>query len=209
MLASLQPTDMLQALRASASAGAEIALGDFRTLVEALCYHGRTAELTAAMDLLPHCPHCTPLFVDVLIERRDDVAAPLRIAVGEWAANRLMSESSCPEYEALHLVRLLGTDEYAGRDVLRRYLSANGRSCSPIIVSAIARALHPEYEPSSAASLLELSADLDRSGWRTFARIAARGLDAAASGALVARSPELERDAFVAYFRSTPAAAID
>jgi hypothetical protein len=84
--------------------------------------------------VLEKFPQFTPLVVDMLVKHKDEIPSEVKVATKSYFSKLLSnSEDYLPEYLAISIIRLLGTDGYDDIDTLIRYFRLLKRNAGAYI----------------------------------------------------------------------------
>lgn len=85
---------------------------DVRRLLRILVAKQAYAELVVLPDVLDRFPQFTPMIVDLLIKKTEDVPASTRAELRDYFKTKLSNAERVPEYILIAIVRLLGSKGY-------------------------------------------------------------------------------------------------
>lgn len=104
--------------------------------------YGRKFPLFAEIpSLLDKFPQCTPYAADLLIKNKDKIPEKIRMSIRDDFATKLNKKKYLPEYIAIALIRILGTDGFQDGTTLFNYFRALRRNAGAYIGRALLDAL--------------------------------------------------------------------
>jgi hypothetical protein len=110
----------------------------FRVLVAKAAY----TELNYLPEVLERFPQFTPLAVDLLIKKAEDISADTIELLRGYFISRLEAADQTPEYILMSIVRLLGDSAYASKDALLELFRDLKRNAGSYIGRSIIDAIH-------------------------------------------------------------------
>jgi hypothetical protein len=124
---------LLKKIKSSKLAASE----DVLLFVRAALY-GKKTHLFADIPLvLDKFPQFTPYVVDLLIKHKDVISGEIRTSITKNFVSRLTPEKYLPEYLALALIRILGTDGFQDGNALFAQFRALRRNAGAYIGRAL------------------------------------------------------------------------
>ncbi len=116
---------------------------DIRRFLRVLVAKKAYSKLNSLPEVLERFPQFTPLAVDLLIKKADDISAIEKEALRDYFASRLGAAERTPEYILIAIVRLLGTTEYASKTALLDLFRSLKRNAGAYIGRSIIDAIQP------------------------------------------------------------------
>jgi len=150
---------------------------DITDLIKSIISTGNFHLFVALPEVADLFPQFTPYIVDVLCKYADSVPSKDRQDITKKFVRRLRSKPPMPEYIAMAIVRLLGTQHYVAKDALLSFFRKLERNAGAYIGRALLDALGPHV---SRGEVLEIRRYFDRAdAWekRQITRIVDRHLD--------------------------------
>jgi hypothetical protein len=158
LLNNVDLDQLLSKMQQFALTNLAVAPGEFCVFVEASCHRLEHFRLSALFEFMGCCPDCIPYLVDVLIEERELVPAPVRETATAWFLARLSLRAYVSEFELLQIARLLEHQGYRSPDSVFSFLQSIYPSCCPIVQRALLAALRGHCDEARAESLLTMFA---------------------------------------------------
>ncbi|MDO5653390.1 MAG: RNA-directed DNA polymerase [Brachymonas sp.] len=115
---------------------------DIRRLLRILVAKKAYTELSILPDVLDRFPQFTPLAVDLLVKKTDEISDKTRESLREYFIERLTNFERIPEYILIAIVRLLGATGYECKSSLLELLRNLKRNAGSFIGRCIIDALH-------------------------------------------------------------------
>lgn len=149
---------------------------DVLVFIKSSIYSRKFALLRNLPQVLSSFPQFVPYAVDALIKNRDDIDEPIRCSLKEAFSAQLAEKNYLPEYIAIALIRLLGSEGYRDGEVLLTQFRALRRNAGAYIGRVLLDSLE---EVVSRGEVLEIRRYFVRADpWekRQIVRIACRHL---------------------------------
>lgn len=115
---------------------------DIRRFLRILVAQSAFDRLTYLPDILERFPQFTPLAVDLLIKKAQDISDAIRGELTEYFVLKLAAAERTPEYILVAIVRLLGSTGYERKDSLLELFRNLKRNAGSYIGRCIIDALH-------------------------------------------------------------------
>jgi hypothetical protein len=168
----------------------------FTGLLEAAHEQDASDGVILCSELRTRNPHCTPYFVEFLIQEAEALAVPVRDVIADGVAAELGRGAARAEFETLFLLRLLGADGYARPDAVFRYLVGDN-PMSPLLRRSGLDALTGCATPAQIAHLVEHLGTGDPWTRRALARMACRCPDGGTALPAMPKETDVEPDVFL------------
>lgn len=88
---------------------------DIRRLLRVLVAKAAFSELAVLTDVLERFPQFTPLIVDILVKKADDIPKDVRAKLTEYFIGKLVTAERTPEYILIAIVRILGSSGFESK----------------------------------------------------------------------------------------------
>lgn len=112
-----------------------------RRMLKMLVAKAAYAEFSILSDVLDRFPQFTPMVVDLLVKKADDIPSSTRQQLREYFIEILTNAEHVPEYILIAIVRLLGANEYECKASLLTLFRNLKRGAGPFIGRCIIDAL--------------------------------------------------------------------
>lgn len=91
---------------------------EIRRFLRILVAQRAYSKLTSLPEVLEHFPQFTPLAVDLLVKKADEIPSEIRDKLATYFMEKMNLAERTPEYILIAIVRLFGSNEYARKDAL-------------------------------------------------------------------------------------------
>lgn len=114
---------------------------DVKLFLRILVAQNAYSNLDVASDILKRFPQFTPLIIDLLIRKADQIPEKNREELKSFFVEKVKLSERTPEYILISIVRLLGSNQYACKDVLLELFRNLKRNSGAFIGRSIINAI--------------------------------------------------------------------
>jgi hypothetical protein len=132
-LSKADASDLLSKIKTSSLADPE----DVHEFLRSALYGKKPQLFQEIPTVLEKFPQFTPYVVDMLVKHRDEIPDPIRTSLKSSFASQLVSGKYLPEYLAIALIRLLGTEGFQDGSALFDHFRVLRRNAGAYIGRAL------------------------------------------------------------------------
>lgn len=128
--------------------------------------------------ILEKFPQFTPLVVDMLVKHKDEISIEVRLFIKTYYSKLILNiENYLPEYLAISIIRLLGTDGYDDINILLEYFRSLRRNAGAYIGRAVLDAMESFVSRGQVLEIRRYFVRADQWEKRQIVRIVEKHLD--------------------------------